>query len=270
MNLDLLHEKLFEILCLIDEICEKEGIEYYIDSGTLIGAVREHDFIPWDDDADIVMTRDNYNKFRKVVKDYFPDNYRLVDPKDYGQLFYDFIPRIVDMNVPLRNETDEDRAYKNYNNRASVDIFLMDNAPNSAFLRKMQSFKAKIIYCLALSKRYKIHDEKYTFLEKVVVGILSFVGKAFSVNKLIDMYQKNQTRYAQKETNYYIYWSIIYCLLIYPKSFYHEKTKVSLHGKEFSAPLDYDTVLRFYYGDYMTPVRDGFIVHAELTEENLQ
>ena len=261
MDINLLHEKLFEMLCVVDSICRKEGINYYIDSGTLIGAAREHDFVEWDDDADIVMTRSDYYKFREVVKDYFPNNYRLVDPYDYEGYFYDFIPRIVDMNTILREETDEDRAYENLNNMASVDIFLMDNASDSSFLRFVQKCKARIIYLLALSKRYRINYGKYSFSEKVIVGLFSLIGKAFPLKTLIDWYIKNQSRYSQKTTNYYIYWSIITCLLIYPKSFYSAKTNIEFHGHEFIAPLDYDTVLRSYYGDYMIPVRNGFIVH---------
>ena len=61
------HEANLKILKEIDRICRKYGISYLIDSGTLLGAVRHQGFIPWDDDADVSFTRENYEKFAKVV-----------------------------------------------------------------------------------------------------------------------------------------------------------------------------------------------------------
>ncbi len=269
MGLEQLHEQLFEMLCLIDEICKKEGIPYAIDSGTLIGAVREKDFIQWDDDADIVMTRKNYVKFRKAATKYFPTNIRLVEPLDFAPYYYDFIPHMINMDVPLRNETDEDRAYKNFQNRASIDFFLLDNAPDSAFLQKIQNYKAKIIYGMALSKRYEKKTEEYSFMEKVISGLLSAVGRVFSLEQLVHMYEKNLTRYDKKQTTHYIYESIIKYLLIYPKSYYKKRIDVELHGRYFPSPAEYDAVLRASYGDYMTPVKSGYVVHTEKDEEKM-
>ena len=57
-----------DMLKKIEEICDKYEITYYADSGTLIGVVRHNGFIPWDDDIDIVMKRDDYNKFLDVAE----------------------------------------------------------------------------------------------------------------------------------------------------------------------------------------------------------
>ena len=62
-----IQEMLLDMLKEIDEICSANGIKYFIDGGTCLGAVRHEGFIPWDNDADIVMTEDNYNKFVEAV-----------------------------------------------------------------------------------------------------------------------------------------------------------------------------------------------------------
>ena len=62
-NLDELHNVLFEMLNVFDSFCRENNIEYSLAYGTLLGAVRHKGFIPWDDDLDVMMTRENYNKF---------------------------------------------------------------------------------------------------------------------------------------------------------------------------------------------------------------
>lgn len=264
MDLKCLHEELFNMLVLIDEICQKENIPYYISSGTLIGTVREHDFIPWDDDADIEMSRDDYDRFRRIAPKYFPDNIRLIEPADFAPYFYDMIPHIINLNVPLRKETDWEKAYKNYNNRASVDIFLYDSTSNSRFKQKVQNFRAKIIYGLLMSKRYSVDWSLHnSFIECLEIRVLMLLGKLYSLDKLIEMYEKNLTKYSKEKSDYYIHESIITALLIYKKEYHDRMIYLDFHGRKFPVPEKYDPMLRQYYGDYMIPKKDGYIVHAE-------
>ena len=67
-NLEELHKSLLEILDDFDTFCKESNIEYSLAYGTLLGAVRHKGFIPWDDDLDVMMTRENYNKFLSLFK----------------------------------------------------------------------------------------------------------------------------------------------------------------------------------------------------------
>ena len=71
-GLEKVHQASLSILKEIDRICRKYGLQYMMDSGTLLGAVRHKGFIPWDDDADVAFTRDNYEAFAKVVRKELP------------------------------------------------------------------------------------------------------------------------------------------------------------------------------------------------------
>ena len=106
-DLTAVHRANLKILKEIDRICRKYGISYVLDAGTLIGAVRHQGFIPWDDDADVAFTRENYEKFSRVARKELPGGMKLLEPHQLrkGQAFYDFTPRILYM----KSRTSEDR-----------------------------------------------------------------------------------------------------------------------------------------------------------------
>ena len=78
LNEEILHKlqrKQLEILLEFDRVCNEMGLNYSISSGTLLGAIRHKGFIPWDDDVDVVMLREDYEKFLEEGKRYLPKNY---------------------------------------------------------------------------------------------------------------------------------------------------------------------------------------------------
>lgn len=266
MEIKWFQEELFNMLVFLDEICKKENISYFLDSGTALGAVREQDFIPWDDDIDIVITREEYNKLRVVINKYLPPHMKWIEPTDYNPLFFDFVPKLINQKIPLRPETEEDRQYHNYQNYASIDFFILDNAPNSKIQQKIMLFKCKMIYGMSMSKRYKIHDENHTIVEKILSKTCMFIGSFFSMNQLYRFYQKNATIYNDRNTDYYIRSNdILYFVDFYEKKYYSEIVYLNFHGKEFPVPAQYDAILTQLYGDYMTPSRSykGYFCHAD-------
>ena len=78
-NFDLtaVHQANLKMLKEIDRICRKHQIQYMLDAGTLLGAVRHKGFIPWDDDVDLVFTRENYERFAQVVRKELPEGMEL-------------------------------------------------------------------------------------------------------------------------------------------------------------------------------------------------
>lgn len=266
MELNELHDKLFEMLMAFDRICRENNIRYFLDSGCAIGAVREHDFIPWDDDVDVAMERPEFERLKTVLAGLPDFKYKFIEPEDYAPYFFDFVPKLIDISILLREETDEDRAYQNYQNRMSIDIFILDSVPDSAWTQRMIKLKCKVYYALARSKRYALKTDHMSFPEKVLSGIGVFLGRFFSLDKIMALYQNNTTRFSSVRSHTLIRSnSLLHYIGFYRKDDYRDVVYLPFHGTEVPLPAGYDSILRQLYGDYMTPARDykGFISHLE-------
>lgn len=135
-----LQKELLKLLTEIDGICRKNGIEYYLAAGTALGAVRHHGFLPWDDDADIYMTKENWEKFYRL-KDTLPDDRALVSlDEDFSCGFT--VNRYVDISTTRLYR------YLTVNPQPAgmiVDIFVLDPLPDDpevieAYLKDLTTF----------------------------------------------------------------------------------------------------------------------------------
>ncbi len=114
-----------DVLDEIDRICKKYDISYFADWGTLLGAVRHHGFIPWDDDLDICMKRENYVKFREVADSELPSHYDIHDYERHEDHRL-FLARVVS-NKKMCFEPEFMKKHYNFPWLAGVDIFLKDH-----------------------------------------------------------------------------------------------------------------------------------------------
>ena len=125
--LDRVHESDFAMLCEVDRICKKHNIQYFLHGGTFLGALRHQDFIPWDDDVDILFLRDDYEKFLDVYETEADSRFKLLRFERYNE-FFDFITKIADTS--LTYEATSFGAEEFYGNRYShptLDLFVFDN-----------------------------------------------------------------------------------------------------------------------------------------------
>ena len=253
-KLEKIHLVLFDMLREIASLCDKYEIEYFLDSGPLLGAVRHQDFIPWDDDADIAMKRSEYEKFLKVA-DELPKPYLLIQPQDYGGYFFDFAPRVINMDEPLHTETKEDIAQNNYQNRMAVDIFLLDNAPDDLKAFHKMVLKQKILYGYAMAHRFNKKMHSHSLSEKLKIFILSFPGKFHSLKNILKKQECLSTAYNKKDTNYYCFTNVILKEIgnRYSKEWFDSSVKLPIRDALFTCPAGYDKTLTALYGDYMTP-----------------
>lgn len=129
------HQWLLKLLKEIDRICVKNDILYFLMFGSLIGAVRHKGFIPWDDDADIVMTRDNFNKFQECCKKELGEEFDLItydNDENYNYIF----PRVRLKNTTYIILSEISRHGRNAG--FFIDIIIMDYVPQNRFKALVQ------------------------------------------------------------------------------------------------------------------------------------
>ena len=171
-DLTKVHEINLKILKEIDRICRKYKIKYMLDGGTLLGAVRHKGFIPWDDDADIAFTRNNYEAFLKVVRRELPDTMELLMPEDFqgGRAFFDFTARVIYKNSRRHEDSPEVQYYEGKLNHLWVDLFIIDELPQSKAAAGFTRLLHKSIYLLAMGHRSHLDFSKYSLFHKLAVG----------------------------------------------------------------------------------------------------
>lgn len=250
-----LHEGQLAILSEFDRVCRAHDIPYCIAGGTLLGAVRHKDFIPWDDDMDVYMKRENYEKLLKYV-DEFKEPYKFLLPDGTENCFWDYTARLVSTNCRLKHNEAENSFYQHTNNEfLFLDIFPLDQTYSGA-RHALQALQLKIIYGLAMSRRYKVsYDDYPSLISKLEAFVLSKVGALCRMDKLYARYSRIQRKYNGRTDTTHEFPSSITAKYLgklnYGAGWHDETTEMTIRGKSVLAPKAYEEVLRSLYGDYM-------------------
>ena len=246
------------ILQEIDRICKKYKINYTLDSGTLLGAIRHGGFIPWDDDGDIAMTRPNFEAFRRIVKRELSDKLEFIMPNEFknGKVFYDFTPRIIYKPSARHKKNDKRDPYEGKLNHLWVDIFIIDKLPKSNPLQRLTLFSQKLIYLFSMGHRKKLDLKKYKGSMKIAVSVFSIIGKIISMKylfRLQDRLSKLFYKSRKSGTLYYSNYQPDYIDIKVNKDWYEKYLNIKFEDTVLSIIDEYDSVLQLVYGDYMTP-----------------
>ncbi len=249
---------LLYLLKFVDGICAKHNIKYSLDAGTMLGAVREKGFIPWDDDADIVFLREEYIKFLDAIKNIeLPDNIGLYKPEDKDK-FLDFNCRLYIKDKILKDDEYSLNYYDGIFSHATLDLYVLDEIPSDSFKNRFFVFKQQIVFGLAMSKREEITYSKYSFIEKIAIFVLSKIGIFFSTKKLCEMHDHVSMSHYKKgyKKVYGTSWAPTYPKYQYDKIDFEDLIRVSFEDIELPVPKNYDKILGYDYGDdYMKPIK---------------
>lgn len=234
-NMDKIHIVLLRILKIFHTICEENNLTYFLDSGSLLGAIRHKGFIPWDDDLDVVMPRKDYEKFKEIAVDLLPEEYFL-QCKDTVPKFKNNMVRIVDRKSTAIAEGKEIEDYK-WHMGLFFDIFPMDQTNNP----KRYRFLKKFFY-------YKYKNEVKRFIIRTIRHIFVFLIRKKNVFKI---FKKILSRSKTDNKEYLIYGFEVSYLPFYNKKDIYPLRKILFEDIEVYIPNNYDSVLKKCYGDYM-------------------
>lgn len=239
-----------EIAKEIDRVCNENDIKYFLIGGSLLGAIRHKGFIPWDDDLDIGMLREDYERFLKIASISLQENYKLIDWKldlNYPHPMGKVIKKETIYKEGKRNDCGEQGIW--------VDIFPYDNADINLKEFKKRTIKLKALRSLIRAKcNYQTwHSKRGIILSRYFKNIpFRILALFFDKTFLTDRYEKisqKQNKKANKMvfengTENYVNWC-------FKKDLFTRLKKVQFEDYYFWTPEQYDEYLSIAYGDYM-------------------
>lgn len=248
-----------KILKTIHNFCEENGIQYYLCEGTLLGAIRHHGFIPWDDDIDIAMKRADYEKFQKLWNKRVIDKCILLDITTYDKYYLPFSKVIMMEDVGLYNP---DVVFPDKYRGPFVDVFPMDYSVNPETehslvyqcgeLRKLRD--ALLVKAGVMTNGRKKHELREFAKNN------SYENLQGRIKKLITQYNDCDDReYISNFCSSYIVLNETF-----DADWFKEPKKVEFEDSEFYVPNEPEKVLTTIYGEYNTfpPVEDRVCRHA--------
>ena len=214
-----------DLLNKLQEVCRRANLSFWLEGGTLLGAVRHKGFIPWDDDIDVVMMRSDYDRLNQIAAAEFQHPYFFQTTYSEMSLYCGHaILRNVETSGFSRKEMDRD-----YCRGIGIDIFVMDGCYDNPLLYGLHRCAAKIInrmvrrtYSKSLFRLYERLFRAKSVSSSDKIGLLSW-------------------RYRHGE--------------IRRKDYYDETVMLDFQGGSYPAPSRWHELLRDYFGsDYMTPI----------------
>lgn len=246
-----LHQIELDMLKEIDRICRRENIQYYLAGGTLLGAVRHKGFIPWDDDIDIAMARDEYERFLKVMKKEKHSYYKLF-AMEYNKEYQYTFAKVVDTRTRLVEEIGKDLPDMG----VFIDIFPIDGMGNDkrkAMRRLMKIIRLRSRIIESALKEDEIKNKEQNLKNKIIKETANLIIKLLGIRRCYFML----LRYVKKmdfRSSYWIASAVggagIERELVERKCF-DDLIELEFEGCKFFAPAGYDTYLKNLYGDYM-------------------
>ena len=243
------HLQEVELMILKDviEVLDKHNLKYYTIAGSAIGAVRHGGFIPWDDDIDIAMFREDYDKAIPILEKELSEKYNVFELNKDENYFFAIT------KVSLKGTKLVEHHLSNFNLDLGIfiDIFPMDKIPKSDFLGKVHHAMFKFIYTIVINSHVKIFTD--SFIKRTVHYGLYYLLKILpvSLNKWKKLLHNVMTHYSKDQSGRYTEFDTICGFIAFTKDDFEPSVKFKFEDMEVVLPKNYDKLLKKVYGDYM-------------------
>lgn len=240
--------RLLDILMAIDAMCRKYNLKYYLVDGSLIGAVREKGFIPWDDDMDICMPREDYEKLIAHSREWLPAPYEFVCFENAPEYPLHF-GKVQDASTTLI-----ERPHLYYLGGVYVDVFPIDGAPEGKLAQRFYDIKykylKKALYFL-FRDPYRHGHGPSCWLPLLVRKCYTLPGLQMKIKRHMMLYDLRTSRVAAVNHNDGL------GSMVDKEKVLGEPTLIEFEGKTVMGMRDNDAYLTQLFGDYMTPPPEG-------------
>lgn len=248
---------LLELLIEFDRVCKKNNIRYILFAGSSLGAARHRGFIPWDDDLDVALLREDYDKLIRL------------DPAEWNESYY--FQGEYSKHWPLhfsklrKNNTTCLEKYHPKDKKAHqgiyIDVFPIDNASNNKIIRRLQFYASKIVQARSFWKR---GYETNSVLKRIIM-LLSCILPLKLFKNIVVMPKTNKSEYVHS----FLGGSINFHKGIFKRKWITDTIHVPFETITVPVSAYYHELLSMQYGDYMTlpPVEERKCkIHAVLVD----
>ncbi|MDY6282335.1 MAG: LicD family protein [Erysipelotrichaceae bacterium] len=262
LDLPEIHSATLQNLATIIDICVQLNINYYLAFGSLIGAIRNNGFIPWDDDCDIIMLRTDYEKF----KQYCIQNESKIAP-------YKLLCRENTHNYPYNIARFNDMRYKavyentqQYDSGLFVDIYPFDQIGELSVgqLRKLDNERSYLQQMILLSTDDHYEKSKHNkWYRSIIKYVMHSYAKLRGQNYFMDKMEGLKDKYYDEKGNNIAELVWDFKTVICKKEWFEKALSHQFENLTVKIPSGYDAFLRTYYGDYMKlpPMEDRHPTH---------
>ncbi len=261
-----IQQVLMAYLLEVDRICKKHNIRWYLGGGTLLGAARHNGFIPWDDDVDIMMLREDYDKFLEVAAAELPDGMTLSDPKKDKHYNYCYAKLRLEDTVFA---TDFSKYHKGMSNGFAFDIFCHDKTANSRLGQKIHS-KLTLFWLAVVFNKWN-HRRVYNG-KKIQSAISNFCKNIFPLRFSMRMLLFTLEMFKHKKNAKYLYDGMGKSVHKggFDRTYLNDEIRIDFCGYKMPVPAKYREYLTNHYGDYMelSPLSTRLMGH-EITLSDL-
>ncbi|MBR4461215.1 MAG: LicD family protein [Erysipelotrichaceae bacterium] len=249
-----------EIMKSFTRFCDENGLTYYMCGGTLLGAIRHQGFIPWDDDVDLAMPREDYEKLLKIADRFNGDRYQIRHYSLNEESSNAPMMQVVDTKATLlRQWTKKEKRIPVW-----IDVFPLDGMPRNKLLQKWHYYRYHICqYLMQISDKDNAINIRRDrgFLQRIFIAFIfrSDLGKNWDKKKLLSKMDQILMKYPMDHSEMI---SSFHGTLgkkeILEGKWYNEKALLPFEDGEYCAPKGYDAIMHHYYGDYMIPKRRNY------------
>ena len=248
------------VLQEVTRVLEELNIPYFMQGGTMLGAIRHGGFIPWDDDVDLGIPRAEYDRMLKEVAAHLPENLELRTYDDETDHHY-YFARIVDKRYQIRRMGSIEERLENI----WVDLFPLDGMPNGFVSRqwhKMRLLVTRLKFHLSCFEKVNIKRPGRPLVERIIIrfAMITHVGSWWNTRKQLDKLDRLLKKYPPEKSDYLVNFTGQTSFRfneMFKKEIYGQGKTYPFENMTLIGPEQYDPYLKSLYGDYMTPPKES-------------